>query len=245
LLIDFVIKIPAMNIMTIFRPRKYSLIKKVILLFFLLGVGAIVVLQTVWAYHKFESGLGTEVAETAIAYHVVLLLVMIAVGIWLGRWVDRMIRQKRSVFRSPPKGSWAELIMNLWGYELRINDGPTSEIEPISDNSISLEKSIEPCILLDPPSRRGRKPTFTLDRWLPIAAQWENRDPIRDGFTLGELIAEHLGTNPDGSPIVSEQAYYSTWRARAIEELRRRAETKKSMIIPKTEKGNVTPMPGD
>jgi len=37
-------------------------------------------------------------------------------------------------------------------------------------------------------------------------------------FTLGELISEHLGTNSDGSPVVSEQTYYSTWRERALQE---------------------------
>jgi hypothetical protein len=85
---------------------------------------------------------------------------------------------------------------------------------------------LEPFVLLDLPTRRGRKPTFPLERWIPIALKWENRDPIRDAFTLGELIAEHLGTNSDGSPIVSEQTYYSVWRQRAINEIRQRAKSK-------------------
>jgi hypothetical protein len=125
-----------------------------------------------------------------------------------------MIREKKSMFHCVEKGSCAELILNLWGYVLK-----TEEKEP--------EVPPDPLVLLDLPTRRGRKPVFTLDRWLPIAAQWENRDPIRDGFTLADLIAMHLGTHADGSPIVSEQTYYNTWRPRAIAELRRRAQSKK------------------
>ncbi len=115
--------------------------------------------------------------------------------------------------------------MNLWGYELNVLEEVKTEIEKVP---MPGPGGMEPFVLLDLPTRRGRKPTFPLERWLPIAAQWENRDPIRDAFTLGELISEHLGTNLDGSPIVSEQTYYSVWRQRAIDEIRRRAKTKKS-----------------
>ena len=114
--------------------------------------------------------------------------------------------------------------MNLWGYELK-----AKETLQTTTNVPALEpQMIEPFDLFTVPARRGRKPTFPLERWLPIAAQWENRDPIRDAFTLGELIAEHLGTNSDGSPIVSEQTYYSVWRQRAIEELQQRAKSRKT-----------------
>ncbi len=62
-----------------------------------------------------------------------------------------------------------------------------------------------------------RRPTFTLEDWKPVVEQWENRDRTRDTFTLSELIAEHLGTYPDGSPVVSTQAYYA-WRKRVLAE---------------------------
>ncbi len=110
--------------------------------------------------------------------------------------------------------------MNLWGYELKEEDlQPTQTLPPELQD-------IKPLGPINAPARRGRKPTFPLERWIPIAMQWENRDPIRDAFTLGELIAEHLGTNSDGSPIVSEQTYYSLWRQRATDEIRRRANAK-------------------
>lgn len=188
-----------------------------ILLVLLMIAAVVIFLQISWSYHSFEAGMGTKIAQVAIAYHVVLLLGMVAAGVGLGYGVDRMIRQKKFIFHAPRKGSWTETFMNLWGYELNTKREP--ETEP---------GMIEPMVLLDLPTRRGRKPTFPLERWLPITAKWENRDPIRDAFTLAELISEHLGTNSDGSPIVSEQTYYSTWRARAIAELKRRAKSKQS-----------------
>jgi hypothetical protein len=155
---------------------------------------------------------------------------LVAAGIGLGHWIDQLIRLRKSIFMNPQRGSWTEAFMNLWGYELKEKDSlQTQTLAPEP-------QMIEPFDLFNVPARRGRKPTFPLERWLPIAMQWENRDTIRDAFTLGELIAEHLGTNSDGSPIVSEQTYYSIWRQRAMDEIRRRAKAKKSARIQEPEK---------
>jgi hypothetical protein len=222
-----------MKISTLFRAKKYGSIKKVLLLFFLFVACQVVFQDVIWSYHHFKSGMGTRLAQAAIAYHVVLLLGMVAVGVGLGHWVDRMIHQKKCIFHSPRKGSWTEAFMNLWGHELKSDE----EIKPESGPEPKpVPCMIEPFMLLDLPARRGRKPTFPLERWLPVAVQWENRDPIRDAFTLGELICEHLGTNSDGSPIVSEQTYYCTWRPRAIAEIRRRAKSRKSTGLREPEK---------
>lgn len=206
------------------RTHKYSSINKIILLVLLMIAIVIVFVDVIWWYRNFESGLGTVIAQAAIAYHVIILLVMIGVGIGLGHFTDQMIRKRKSIFRSPQKGSWVEFFMNMWGYELEEDEAPSSEFHPEPQDMFM----IEPFDLLDLPTRRGRKPTFPLDRWIPIALKWENRDPIRDAFTLGELISEHLGTNSDGSPIVSEQTYYSVWRKRAVNEIRKRAKARQS-----------------
>lgn len=222
-----------MKISSLFRAKKYGSLNKIILLVLLKIAIVVVFLDVAWSYNIFESEFGTRLAQAAIAYHIVLLLGMGIVGIGLGHWVDRMIRQKRSVFRSPQKGSWTEAFMNLWGYEIKI------KVEAASGNNSMTSPEpnvIEPFVLLDLPTRRGRKPSFTLERWLPIALKWENRDPVRDAFTLGELISEHLGTNSDGSPIVSEQTYYSVWRKRAINEIRKRAKSNKSSSVRESEK---------
>ena len=222
-----------MKIPTVFRARKYGSIKKMILLTLLMIAIVVVYLDVAWSYQSFESGMGAGMAQVAIAYHVVLLLGMAAAGVGLGHWVDLRICQKRSIFHSPRKGSWTEAFMNLWGYELESEEETASGIDTISKTNPGM---IEPFVLLDLPTRRGRKPTFPLERWLPIAVKWENRDPIRDAFTLGELISEHLGINSDGSPIVSEQTYYSIWRPRAIAELRQLAKSKRPSIVRETEK---------
>lgn len=222
-----------MKISTLFRARKYGSLNKIILLVLLKIAIVMVFLEVTWSYHTFESELGTSLAQVAVAYHVVLLLGMGAVGIGLGYWVDRMICQRKSIFHSPQKGSWTEALMNLWGHELKSKEETAPDVNSIPKPEPSM---IEPFVLLDLPTRRGRKPTFTLERWLPIALKWENRDPIRDAFTLGELISEHLGTNSDGSPIVSEQTYYSVWRKRAIDEIRKRAKSRKSSSVRESEK---------
>ena len=108
-----------MKISTLFRAKKYGSLNKIILLVLLKIAIVVVFLDVTWSYHTFESELGTKLAQAAIAYHIVLLLGMGTVGIGLGHWVDHMIRQKRSVFRSPQKGSWTEAFMNLWGFELK------------------------------------------------------------------------------------------------------------------------------
>lgn len=94
-----------MKISTLFRAKKYGSLNKIILLVLLKIAIVAVFLNLTWSYHIFESELGTRLAQAAIAYHIVLLLGMGTVGIGLGHWVDHMIRQKRSVFRSPQKGS--------------------------------------------------------------------------------------------------------------------------------------------
>lgn len=206
-----------MKLYSLIRANKYGSPKKMILIVLLKIALMGILLHITWSYHNLETGLGTAVAQVAIMYHVVLLMILIAVGIGLGLWIDRMIRLRGSIFHDPPKGSWTEAFMNLWGYELKEKDA--------NQIAVPEPQMIEPFDLFTMPARRGRKPTFPLERWIPIAMKWENRDTIRDAFTLGELIAEHLGTNSDGSPIVSEQTYYSVWRQRAIDEIRRRAKS--------------------
>jgi len=222
------VKCLAMKISILFRAKKHGSLNKIILLVLLMIAIVVVFLEVTWSFQIFESEWGTRLAQAVIAYHIVLLLGMGAVGIGLGHWVDRMIRQKRSIFRSPQKGSWTEAFMNLWGYELKSKEETAPGIDTIPTPASG---TIEPFVLLDLPTRRGRKPTFTLERWLPIALKWENRDPVRDAFTLAELISEHLGTNSDGSPIVSEQTYYSVWRKRAMDEIRKRAKSRKSPSV--------------
>ena len=223
-----------MNLCTIFRSRKYGPIQKIILVLALVGTGLLVFWQVARVYQNIQSGMGSGVAETSLSDHIMILLGLTAVGFSIGYQVDWSIRHQTSIFHSVHEGSWTEMIVHLWGYELNYCPDPKNQ----TGTEAPFIPKLDSFELIDRPRRRGRKPTFPLERWLPIAVQWENRDPIRDAFTLGELISEHLGTNSDGSPVVSEQTYYSTWRERALQELQRRAQSRRSSGVSKPQQAN-------
>lgn len=201
---------------TLFRSRKHGLIQKALLVALLVVAVMVVSASINWTYLKMKSGVGEEAAQVAVALQVIIVLILAATSLGFTYLMDWAIRRQRFIFRTPIKGGCVKAILRIWGYQIRCQEQPGIQTAAV------LDLSTAPELMLDKPKRRGRKPTFPLDRWLPIAAKWENRDPIRDAFTLGELIAQHLGTNPDGTPIVSEQTYYTTWRSRAIKELQRR-----------------------
>jgi len=210
---------------TISRSRRYGPTKKVVLVLSLTGIAVVVTLPVAWAYEKVNLGVGMEAAQVTVAFQLFVLLVMTAVGVGLGYLVDWAIRRRRAIFRLPPEGGCAEALVRLWGYEMTCEEEVEYNIIP----EINLFPTFDEVLnMVNRPKRRGRKPTFPLEAWLPIAAKWENRDTIRDAFTLDDLIKEFLGESADGSPIVSSQSYYSTWRDRAMEELQRRAEAKQA-----------------
>jgi hypothetical protein len=219
-----------MKTCTVFRSRKYGSLQKILLLLILVGTLTVLFLSVNWVYQKIQGGIGEEAAQVTTSLQVVVILVLTISGLGLGYLVDWTIRHQRFIFRAPQQGSCADAIVRCWGYKLNCMDESEFQAMTMSDLPSALE---EIPTIPDKPKRRGRKPTFTLDRWLPIAAKWENRDPVQDAFTLGELIAEQLGTNSDGTPIVSEQAYYTTWRPRAINELQRRAKARQKAFDPK------------
>jgi len=210
---------------TISRSRRYGPTKKAVLVLSLTGIAVVVTLPVAWAYEKVNLGVGMEAAQVTVALQVFVLLVMTAVGIGLGYLVDWAIRRRRSIFRLPPEGGCAEALVRLWGYEMTCQE----EVEYTMIPEINLLPTFDEVLdMINRPKRRGRKPTFPLEAWLPIAAKWENRDPMRDAFTLEELIRESLGENSDGSPVVSAQSYYSTWRERALDEMKRQAKAKQA-----------------
>lgn len=204
---------------------RYGPIKKASLAICLIGVSLVVTLPVSWAYQKIQMSLGMEAAQVTMAFHVSELLVMTTVGFGIGFLIDWAIRRRKFIFQNPKEGTCVETLVRLWGYELVCKEEVEYNIIP----EINLFPTADEVRkMVSRPKRRGRKPTFPLESWLPIAAKWENRDPIRDAFTLEDLIRDSLGQNPDGSPIVSAQSYYSTWRERALKELQKRAKAKQA-----------------
>ena len=210
---------------TIVRSETVSSTKTVILVLSMLSASVVLTLSMAWIYQKVQLGLGAEVAQVTMAFYVPVLAMMIAAGMGLGFLGDWAIRQRRFIFQDPQEGSFAAVCVGLLGYELI----DLEEVEPDYISDISLLPIFEDgAEEVHRPRRRGRKPVFPLEAWLPIAAKWENRDPICDAFTLDDLIRDSLGKNSDGSPIVSAQSYYSTWRERAMKELARREKARKA-----------------
>ena len=211
-----------MNIQAKFQSREYDFSQKVFLYLLLIGSGAIMFTPVAWVNYKIKLGLGVNISQMALTYQVVFLLVFVAIGFVLALIIELSIRERKAIFSSSQAGSWSVRIAYWWGYELLTEGEPTQSAAQV--DLASEENNINDW--LKRPRRRGRKPAFPLERWLPIALKWESRDSMRDAFTLEELIAEHLGTNADGSPVVTVQAYYNTWRDLALEELQKMAKEK-------------------
>jgi hypothetical protein len=225
---DHQVKWPTMKTDNIFHAKRYGGFQKHVLYPPFLGTGIVMSELLAWIYKKTQVGFGLEVAQIGMATGVIVMLLIITSGVKLGSKVDQAIREQRSIFSKTNRGKFARLLMRLWGFEI---DAPEkAEAGGLEPNSMLEELDLtydEAMDLVHQTRKRGRRPDFTLERWLPITVKWETRDPIRDAFTLAQLISAHLGTNEDGSPIMSEQSYYKTWRPRALAELERRAQAKK------------------
>ena len=197
-----------MKTCTAFRSKKYDPAQKVLLYIALIGTGVVVSIPLAWFYNKIQMGYGIEAAQVGLATGVVGTLIWTTYGIKIGYKVDRAIQGQQSIFSSPIERKWAMFLMRVWGYEMICKDEADGVgLDPafgLEDLGLNYEEAMS---LINQPRRRGRRPDFTLEQWLPITVKWETRDPIRDAFTLGELISEYLGTNSDGSPAMSEQSY--------------------------------------
>lgn len=218
-----------MKTYNIFYSRRYGGSQKILLYPSFVGTGVVMSQLLAWFYNKIQMGFGTEVAQVGMATGVVVMLLILTSGIKIAHNVDQAIRAQRSIFSKTNRGKFARFLIRLWGYDLNcLEEVEEVELESnsgLEDLGLSFEEAMD---LINQTRKRGRRPDFTLERWLPITVKWETRDPIRDAYTLAELISEFLGTNEDGSPVMSEQSYYKTWRPRALAELERRARTKKA-----------------
>jgi len=212
-----------MIIRTIFRGGKYPPVKKGVLYLTLIGVGLIVFLLIAWVYQKMKLCMGVDFAEITLTFAMVIFLGMVIMGMGLAYFIDSAIRRRRFIFRTPQPGGWVDVLVKTWGFEL-IDEQP--EFLTISAPAQTLEAD-EVLAILNKPRRRGRKPTYSIDRWRRIVLKWENRDTLRDTMTLADLLAEEFGTHADGSPGMTEQSYYD-WRDKVFTEIKNEAEAIKT-----------------
>ena len=214
-----------METYTVLRSPKYGITQKLWLILALIITGLLSLIPFFWLYQKVKLTFGIGAAEIGLTLGVVFLLAWIALGIFVGVKTDRMIREQKSVFNTSQKNKGADVLMRIWGYEKLYKEASDPEnIETTADLDMDYEEVMS---LVNQPNRRGRTPEFVLEDWLPVAIRWESREPGVDAYTLADVISEKLGTHPDGSPAMSEQSYYRTWRKRALKELESRAILKK------------------
>ena len=190
-----------------------------------------------WFYEKLSNIAGIEIAQIAIAVSFVFVLVLVGLGFRLGHRLDKIVQQDRLPLHTATSTRLLNFIIRVWKHERKYPGIKEAEPESIQKDAFPDEVPPELTATLDeikayilaeeqenPPSpkpkkrRRGRRPTFPIGRWVPVALKWESHDPLWDEYSLGDVISEYLGVAADGSPILSDQAYRKKWRDAALEE---------------------------
>ncbi len=164
-------------------------------------------------------GAGLEIAQITLTFTMILILGVVMAGMGLAYFMDRAIRNQNLIFHAPKPGGWVDALIRIWGFALVEKQPETL----VPSSPVLNFPTNEVLAILNKPRRRGRKPTYSIDRWKRVVFKWENRDTLRDTMTLAELLAEEFGTNADGSPKMTEQSYYD-WRNKVFAELKSEAE---------------------
>lgn len=130
-----------------------------------------------WIYNKTQTGFGIEAAQVGLAGGVAVMLLVITFGVRLASKIDQAIRDERCIFSSMNRGIFAKVLMRIWGYQ---TDSPEEASNPEPETNSGLEELgltyDEAMDLINQTRKRGRRPDFTLERWLPVTVKWETRD---------------------------------------------------------------------
>lgn len=182
------------------------------LLIILAASGAGIFSSVTWVYKQVSTSLGDQLAQVVVAFLVILILFLILFGFGASFGVDRILCRRQvqalRVYRLLKRYS---IFQVLWRY---IHPHDRVELTAKQDQPDAVEMKA----LLNRPKRRGRPPTYSIDRWKRVVLAWENRDPLHNPMTLTEFLSEQFGTYVDGSPRMSDQSYYD-WRKRVFHEL--------------------------
>src|SRR5262249_34710593 len=148
---------------------------KRVLIFTLLITGGILFFSEVWVFQSINKSFGLGLAQIVVAFVSIVILTLIYFGVRAGLRVDQYIRERRiAQWRIYHSSQQLRHFFSLLGYEdcLYAAASETFVKETREDRS-------EILALLDKPRRRGRPPTYSLDRWTRVVLAWENRDPLR------------------------------------------------------------------
>jgi hypothetical protein len=224
--------------------QKYSFSRKAVILFYI-GLSALIVLAPlIWLFDTIQIHWGEDAAIIVLTLTFIVVIVIVVGSMGIGLCIDYAICRRKLIFHSPKPGNWIERVIKMWGHNL--TDPPKKEEKcflpcpAISRTCYNMAGPLGPeakSVLTDPGAsntkpikggpiperakRRGRRPSFPLPKWMEVALVWELRDPIFDTFTLSDVIAQKLGKTANGEPIISDGAYYATWRLPAIQEINR------------------------
>lgn len=191
---------------------------KKVLIFILIMTGSIILTSQVWVYNKIHQSFGQELAQVISAFLSILILALVVTGVRAGISMDRLIRQGRVVrWRIYRSFRQVQRFLSLLGYDDFLYEVTKTSTGNLPDHQ-------EVLTILNRAPRRGRPPTYSLDRWKRVVLAWENRDPLRNPLTLADFLSEEFGTYADGSPRMSENSYYD-WRKKVFDELRKEADT--------------------
>lgn len=186
------------------------------LLVVLLISGKVIILSINWIYQRIHTRLGIEIAEVVVAFLVVLIVILMLFGFGAGLSADRILRRRKVralwIYRFLKR---YRVMRSLWRY-----------IKPHEKMESAGPPEVETISIPERPPRRGRRPTYSFDRWVRVVLAWENRDIQRNTMTLSEYLVEQFGMYADGSPRMSENSYYE-WRKKVFRELRKQEPGKK------------------
>jgi hypothetical protein len=186
------------------------------LLVVLMTSGTIIFYCVSWIYHKIYNQFGIEIAEVVVAFLMVMVVILILFGFGAGLGADQIVRRRKIqalwIYRLLKR---CKVMRSLWRY-----------IKPNGQMESARLPAVETISIPERPPRRGRRPTYSLDRWVRVVQAWENRDTQRNTMTLSEYLAEQFGTYADGSPQMSGNSYYE-WRKKVFMELRKQESRKK------------------
>ena len=174
-----------------------------------------------WIYHQVHHSLGLEIADVVVAFLVILILRLIIMGFKAGFRAKRALRQRRLLaLRIYRFLKWSKTFRTCWEYI-----GPQAAAE----KNLSPTKQVvtEITVASDRPPKRGRPPTYSIDRWIKVVSAWENRDLWHNPITLDEFLSQEFGTCVDGSPKISKKTYYD-WQKKVHKEVRKQQAIQKN-----------------
>ena len=193
-----------------FSPHFLRIGLLIVLLLSSIGIFA----SAIWIYHRVHHSLGLEIADVVVAFLVILILRLIIVGFKAGFSAKRALRQRRLLaLRIYRFLKWSKTFRTCWEYI-----GP----QGVAEKNLSPAQHVTTAITVvsDRPTKRGRPPTYSIDRWIKVVSAWENRDPWHNPITLDEFLSQEFGTCADGSPKISKKTYYD-WQKKVHEEIRK------------------------